>query len=116
MNMDQPDETTCRLVDDRDNRCCVRCGVSLYAVTGSRHHRKLRSQCSRQEKHTASNLILLCGSGTTGCHGWVHAHPELAYESGLMVHAWDDPALVPVETKRYGTVLLDNQGGMKENT
>lgn len=27
-----------------------------------------------------------------------------------MVHAWEDPALVPVETKRRGMVLLDDEG------
>lgn len=50
------------MVDDRDGRRCVRCGRSLYAVGGSRHHRKLRSQCTRVEKHQVQNLILLCGA------------------------------------------------------
>ena len=76
------------MVDDRDGRRCVRCGRSLYAVGGSRHHRKLRSQCTRVEKHQVQNLILLCGSGTTGCHGFVHMHPTIAYENGWCVKSF----------------------------
>lgn len=32
-----------------------------------------------------SNLITLCGSGTTGCHGWVHGHPREARLNGWIV-------------------------------
>lgn len=45
------------------------------------------------------NLVLLCGSGTTGCHGWVHANPTRAIAVGLIVPTWvRDIALVPVLT------------------
>ena len=97
------------MVDDRDDRRCVRCGRSLYSLSGSRHHRKLRSQCTRVEKHQVQNLILLCGSGTTGCHGYVHAHPETAYENGWMVRSWQDQLDVPVRTW-HGLVYLTSDG------
>lgn len=71
---------------------CVRCGAWIDG--GSRHHRQLR----RSGDHTPANLVLLCGSGTTGCHGWVHAHPAEAYRAGLMVHTWDSATVVPVLT------------------
>lgn len=59
-----------------------------------------------------ANLLLLCGSGTEGCHGWVESHRTEAYESGLLVHRVDDPAETPV-TLRYGTVFIDDEGGVQ---
>lgn len=53
--------------------------------------------------------MLLCGSGTTGCHGWVHGHPREAYRLGLLVHSWHEPATVPV-FGRQGWALLDGDG------
>lgn len=109
MSSDNPSKETCRMVDDRDGRRCVRCGRSLYAVGGSRHHRKLRSQCTRVEKHQVQNLILLCGSGTTGCHGFVHMHPTIAYENGWCVKSFQDQLEVPVRTW-HGLVYLTTDG------
>lgn len=57
----------------------------------------------------ASNLVLLCGSGTTGCHGWVHSNVRVATELGLIVSQWGVPSEVPV-TLRAGVVLLDDFG------
>ena len=92
--MSNPSKATCAAVDERDNHSCARCGVSLYSVSGSRHHRKLRSQGG---KHDVTNLVLLCGSGTTGCHGWVHGHPKDGYESGHLVVSSAAPEDMPVE-------------------
>lgn len=103
------------MVDDRDGRRCVRCGRSLYAVGGSRHHRKLRSQCTRVEKHQVQNLILLCGSGTTGCHGFVHMHPTIAYENGWCVKSFQDQLEVPVRTW-HGLVYLTTDGKYSNST
>ena len=85
--MSQPSDQVKRMVDRRDGWRCVRCGASLESVPGSRHHRRPRSH-AWAGLHLASNLILLCGSGTTGCHGWVHANPAQAYEEGLLVLSW----------------------------
>jgi hypothetical protein len=62
--------------------------------------------------NSPANLILLCGSGTDGCHGWVESYRTIAYEEGLLVHRWDDPQEIPV-TLRYGTVFLDAVGGVQ---
>lgn len=70
-----------RQVDMRDEWCCRRCGIRLSIVAGSRHHRQRRAAGG----HVTSNLILLCGSGTSGCHGWVHSHVMLATSQGLIV-------------------------------
>ncbi len=109
--MSNPSRALCALVDARDGQRCVRCGVSLTVVAGSRHHRLRR----REGGHSASVLVLLCGSGTTGCHGWVHAHPKAARAVGLVIpaagriRAGDVPA-IPVKTFQ-GWRLFDDLGG-----
>ena len=46
------------------------------------HHRRNQSQGGRDD---LSNLMLLCGSGTTGCHGYVTEHPNIATWHGWTV-------------------------------
>lgn len=106
-----------RKVDGRDGYACVRCGVSLEVTSGSRHHRQRRAAGG----HTTSNLILLCGSGTTGCHGDVHANPAHAQASGYIVPANGRATsdVIPVLTYAPGLTqwqshvwyVLDNDGG-----
>lgn len=106
------------LVDARDGYRCVRCGVSLVSVPGSRHHRVRR----RDTADKPSVLVLLCGSGTTGCHGWAHAHPKAARRLGLIVPAVRRPPLdtttIPCVGIRHdgksGWFLLDDEGGRSE--
>ena len=111
--MKEPSRKVCAMVDARDGEACVRCGRSLWSVPGSRHHRKPRSVAGVDERHTAANLVLLCGSGTTGCHGWVHAHVTDAETHGWLLASCQDPEQVPVDTVRYGRVLLDLDGGVR---
>jgi len=94
-----PSRATCDLIDRRDQFSCVRCGASING--GSRHHRKLR----RHGDHTAANLILLCGSGTTGCHGWVHANVLLSYKQGWLIHSWHSSTEVPILVRGRGLLL-----------
>jgi len=54
-----------------------------------RHHRKLRSQGGAD---TAPNVILIPDS----LHAWIHANPQKAYELGLMVKSYDDPADIEI--------------------
>jgi hypothetical protein len=103
------------IVDARDQQCCVRCGKWL-SNNGSRHHRQRRAVGG----HLVVNLILLCGSGTTGCHGWVHANPARARAEGLIVRASIvDVGMVPIRildllTGRFIHVLLTPEGGRVE--
>jgi len=78
---------------------CERCGI--YIVGGgafSIHHRMPRGMGGTKNPwiNDMSNLLLLCGTGTTGCHGWVESHRSEAYEDGLLVHSWLFPWEVPV--------------------
>ena len=96
---------------------CEICGGSLQGVDGmSIHHRKPRGMGGTTDIkiNSAANLMAICGSGTTGCHGWLESHREVAYEKGWLVHRYDDPAEIPVEVKQgaiKAVVLLDEHGG-----
>jgi 5-methylcytosine-specific restriction endonuclease McrA len=92
----------------RDESCCVRCGVSLRVpLDYSIHHRIPRG---RGGSNRLSNLILLCGSATTGCHSWIESHRGESYRQGWLVRTDEDPATVPVLYGGRGRVLLDNNG------
>lgn len=87
--------------DHRELRRCARDGESLWG--GSLHHRKLRSQNGAD---SCDNLVGLCGSGTTGCHGWAHHNRDDAAREGWIVPSHVDPATVPVKHFVWGWVLL----------
>lgn len=65
---------------------CEWCAVVVRFVDFSMHHR-LPGQMggdTRSYWHP-SRLMLLCGSGTTGCHGRVESNRAMAYMLGLLV-------------------------------
>ena len=106
-------QATVRDVKARAQDRCERCGTS-DALRWSLHHRKPRGMGGSKDPmiHSPANILLLCGSGTSGCHGWVESHREQAYEDGLLVYRNDDPAEIPANL-RYGTVWLDDVGGVQ---
>ena len=65
----------------------------------------------RPETNWPANLVAVCGSGTSGCHGWLESNRTEAMEMGLILHANDVPAEHPIATW-YGAVILDNAGGL----
>ena len=58
-----------------------------------------------------SNGIVLCGSGTTGCHGEIESNREDGRRLGFLVASHDDPELVPVLNWHHGTAFLSTAGG-----
>lgn len=76
------------LVYARSGRRCERCGRRRGT---NWHHRKAAGRI-----WTPENGLDLCGSGTTGCHGWVTHHPTLAKRYGWSVSNYDAPLLAPV--------------------
>lgn len=100
-----------QLVIDRDDHCCVACGhwVDVEGGNYSLQHRRARGAggSRRSDTNSLANLILMCGSATTGCHGYVEAHPDYALSRGYRVTQQQDPALVPVWVAGWGEVLLD---------
>lgn len=96
----------CAIVDERSGRKCERCGKTVL-VGGNHHHRKLRS---RGGIDCPSNLVFVCGSGVSGCHGWIHANPALATEAGWMLGTRQTPEGVAIDSARYGLVFLGTDG------
>jgi hypothetical protein len=125
-----PTDATVQLVIDRDRCCCVRCGSEvtdrdLWEGRGERwsiHHRLPRGAGgSRAEYINApGNLVVLCGRGDTGCHGWVEDNRTEAIELGLLVkHGVQLPAEHPVWicNERYPDgewLMLNNDGTTDE--
>jgi hypothetical protein len=56
----------------------------------------------------------MCGSGTTGCHGYVEANPTEATRNGFRIPQNADPAGVPIMSIVHGLVYLDNKGGYSD--
>lgn len=98
-------------IDGENRQCEVRILDVCLGRGMNFQHRKNKSQGGLW---LPSNGIDVCGSGTTGCHGWIHANPTAAVEKGWTVPSWADPAEVPVllHTLHYGHdwVLLDEDG------
>lgn len=63
--------------------------------------------------NSAANLLRLCGSGTTGCHGYIEANRSEALRLGHLVRQGQNPADVPVLLLQHGWCLLDNAGAVK---
>jgi hypothetical protein len=106
-------QSTVTAVHARSQGKCERCGTS-DSLRWSLHHRKPRGMGGSRDPliNSPANILLLCGSGTEGCHGWVESNRNESYASGLLVHRNDDPAEFPV-TLRYGEVYLDDVGGVQ---
>lgn len=68
---------------------------------------------SRQSHlNRAGNLLFLCGSGTTGCHGWVESNRQEAVRLGYLVPRYAVPATTPLLYRGREWVTLDDDGGM----
>ncbi len=111
-----PDKATAVAVLDRDGWCCVRCGGALWGVRGveySLQHRRARGMggSRRGGTNAPQNLIGLCGSATTGCHGWVESNRAEAESNGWAVKFNSDPLLVPVAHWERGLIWLLADGG-----
>lgn len=62
--------------------------------------------------------MLVCGSGTTGCHGRITVHPRWAKAHGYSIQPGVEPSDVPVlRWSRYlgahEPVLLDDEGNVE---
>jgi len=92
---------------------CERCGVSIQSIPMSIHHRRPRAMggTHRVETNYPSNLMALCGSGTSGCHGYLESHRSEAMDYGFIVPQFEMPNNVPVKTIA-GWVMLNDDGSL----
>lgn len=101
-----------------ENWCEVRRpGVCLGGWGHNTHHRLDRSLINRGWPPSA--LVRVCGSGSTGCHGWITDNPKAAHDEGrwaLESHEKPEetPVLIasPLWPGERRWVLLDDKGGV----
>ena len=118
-----PTKEVREMVLGRANHRCERCGTLLgMNMFYSIHHRIPRGMggSDRQELNLASNLLALCGSGTTGCHGWIESNRSTSYEDGWLCYRNDDPRTIMVKistshamSDRFQYVYLTDEGTYK---
>ena len=115
--MSAPTKQTLHLVFTRDEGCCARCGAPISGVRGrdwSLHHRRPRGSggSSLAWVNLPGNLIILCGSGVTGCHGYVESYRETAVARGFLVsmNGWAVSSQVLVDHVIHGKVFLLDDG------
>ena len=101
-----------RQVADRDRGCCLRCGARGTNV----QHRIGRGMggTSRAEVNDLAALVTLCGSGTTGCHGYITAHPEEAYATGWAIRrsTTEHASEIPLTDFDGRQLFLTEEGGL----
>ena len=91
------------LIAERAGWLCERCGCAGQSV----HHRKKRSQGGGW---SWENLVFVCGTGTTGCHGWIEHNPNDAEWEGFHVRPWQQSAAIPVKYQGEWALLLPDGG------
>ena len=99
---------------DRAQDSCEMCGK--YGANNA-HHRQARSQGGDD---VLSNLLLLCGSGIHGCHGFITTNEHgvrLGKPLGWILHRNMVPSEEPVwrfdpMARELQRVFLDDEGGI----
>jgi hypothetical protein len=82
---------------ERDEGRCQRCGRPCLDSEHSIQHRRPRQMGGDRNANRPANLVLMCGSATTGCHAWAEfGNRTAAYQKGWLVHRWEDPAATPI--------------------
>lgn len=93
----------------RARGACERCGDTdgPFAV----HHRSPRQRggTKRPEVNHLPNLVLV----DEHCHADIESHRTRAYETGWLVHSWDDPATTPLLYRNGWLALLTAFGGVE---
>lgn len=86
---------TRNLVINRAKFICERCGGELNTM--SVHHRRPRKMGGSRlpDTNQPQNLLVLCGTGITGCHGWIESNRHAAVTDGYLLYQNDDPCQHP---------------------
>ena len=101
------------LVLNRARYRCERCGVSLSeSYHYSLHHRTPRGMGGSRDirLNLASNLVAICGSGTTDCHGWIESNRSVSEDDGWLVSRYQEVAEVPLQIWGVGWRYLTDEG------
>lgn len=113
----RPTAKTLALVAARDSGRCAWCGGEVSGRRGedfSLHHRRPAGMGGdrRPETHGAGNLVLLHGSGTTGCHGAVESQRAYALAKGFLISklSAEHPSTWPIQHAVHGWCYLLDDG------
>jgi len=106
-----PTPATRETVALRAHYQCERCYTPVHGQA-SVHHRRPRRMggTRRSDSNEPANLLLLCGSGTTGCHGWVEAHRRQSLDHGIILYDRDIPVEHPFRDGHGNWWILGNDG------
>lgn len=116
------DPHTTALILERDRGCCSRCGKHVTQLERGRdwsiHHRAGRGIGGSKAEwvNAASAGVILCGSGTTGCHGVVESNRATAREAGWIVsrNGIARPTDIPIYHAIHGMVRLLDDGEVEK--
>lgn len=108
-----PSSVVVEAILERAQYSCEACGIQLGDRRGedwSVQHRRPRGMGGTRWRgiNLPSNLMILCGSATTGCHGFAESNRFSALAAGWLVESRKDPAKArALVLKRW--VLLTNE-------
>lgn len=94
---------------------CERC-KSDFNKGVSVHHRRPRMMGGSKnlDLHQPANLIALCGTGISGCHGWVESNRNKARELGYLIIKIESAEEIPFQDTNGDWWLIDNDGQKRQ--
>lgn len=112
---------TRRVIIRRDGGRCQWCGFALFLSLDplstprrqySLQHRRPRGMGGSKDPALGSpaNGLLVCGTGTTLCHGFIEQHREAATARGFLIPRLGDISEFPVIDFSERIWLLDDAG------
>jgi len=113
-----PSGDVVEVVLERANWSCEIAGCEIgdrRGVDFSIHHRSPRQMGGSRLawKNLPANLLVACGSATTGCHSVIESHRSGAVAAGWLILHRADPQTVAVLLRREVWVYLDNSGAVR---
>lgn len=87
--------------------CEVRIPGVCFGRAGNWHHRRAAGRI-----WTPSNGLHLCGSGSTGCHGWITENPREARERGWSLLSSQSSRLEPAVITAKGQWCYLTEDGL----
>jgi len=105
-------EGTRYIVLTRSGYRCERCHDDFMGKPFSVHHRRPRMMggSKNPELHKPANLIVLCGSGISGCHGWVESNRSVARDLGFLIMKVESAEEIPFMDITDKWWKIDNEG------
>lgn len=86
-----------QIVIERDNFQCQWCGGRISHPYSLQHRRaRMMGGSSLPWINEPANLVLVHGTGTTGCHGTIESNPIEAEKRGFRLGPNDSPYTTPV--------------------